>query len=88
MTYFAPEPGQHLVAAGLEPGRMSYLAVRSAPMGAVGLVGAGLDALVSYTATGRGFVVPFATGSRGWSQEQWNAAVVRLAEASSMPVVP
>jgi hypothetical protein len=47
------------------------------------LVGAGLDgleALVSYTATGRGFVVPFATGSRGWSQEQWDAAVARLAE--------
>lgn len=39
----------------------------------------GLEALVSYTATGRGFVVPFAMGSRGWSQEQWDGAVAALA---------
>ncbi len=47
------------------------------------LVAAGLDgleALVSYTATGRGFVVPFALASRGWSQEDWDAGVARLAE--------
>jgi hypothetical protein len=197
MAYFAPETEQHLVAAGLKPGRMCYFAGRSAPMGAVGpgvvtatfynfngalvarhipaawalaapstlvaarfaavdgalrrmlgddvvvsadvaeaaglarraagnctgegrplaaahldldwpaephvalwhaltilrehrgdghiarLVDAGLDgleALVSYTATGRGFVAPFALASRGWSQEQWEAAVARLAE--------
>jgi hypothetical protein len=197
MAYFAPETEQHLVAAGLKPGRMCYFAGRSAPMGAVGpgvvtatfynfngalvarhipaawalaapsalvearfaavdaalrrmlgddvvasaevaaaaglarraaevctgegrpiaaahldlawpteahlvlwhalsilrehrgdghiarLVDAGLDgleALVSYTATGRGFVVPFALASRGWSQEQWDAAAVRLAD--------
>jgi hypothetical protein len=197
MCYFAPETEQHLTGAGLKPGRMSYFAGRSAPMGAVGpgvvaatfynfspslvartipaawtmatpaalvtarfaavdaalrrmlgddvvaspevaeaaglarraaeacsvqgrplaaahldlewptephlvlwhalsilrehrgdghiamLVGAdldGLEALVSYTATGRGFVTPFAMASRGWSQEQWDAAVVRLAE--------
>lgn len=196
MAYFAPETEQHLTAAGLKPGRMTYFAGRSAPMGAVGpgvvtatfynfnpalvarhipaawalatpqalvtarfaaadaalrrmlgddvvaspevaeaaalarraaqacgvegrplaaahldldwptephvvlwhalsilrehrgdghiaaLVAAGLDgpeALVSYTATGRGFVVAFAMGSRGWSQEQWAAAVARLA---------
>lgn len=47
------------------------------------LVAAGLDgleALVSYTATGRGFVTPFAMASRGWSQEQWDAAADRLRE--------
>lgn len=38
----------------------------------------GCEALVSYTATGRGFVTPFAMGSRGWSQEEWDAAVQRL----------
>lgn len=197
MTYFAPETEQHLTAAGLKPGRMSYFAGRSAPMGAVGagvvaatfynfapglvarhipaawalatpdalvtarfaavdaalrrmlgddvvaspdvaeaaglarraaegataegrplaaghldlawptephlvlwhalsilrehrgdghiaaLVAAELDglaALVSYTATGRGFVTPFAMASRGWSQEQWDGAVATLAE--------
>ncbi len=197
MAYFAPETEQHLVAAGLKPGRMCYFAGRSAPMGAVGagvvtatfynfngalvarhipaawalaapstLVGArfaavddalrrmlgadvlasadvaeaaelarraasactgegrplaaahleldwpaaphlvlwhavtilrehrgdghitrlvdaglsGLEALVSYTATGRGFVVPFAQASRGWSREQWDAAVAALAD--------
>jgi hypothetical protein len=36
MTYFAPETEQHLTKAGLQPGRMSYFAGRSAPMGAVG----------------------------------------------------
>lgn len=36
MTYFAPETEQHLVAAGLTPGRMCYFAGRSAAMGAVG----------------------------------------------------
>lgn len=197
MTYFAPETEQHLTAAGLKPGRMSYFAGRSAPMGAVGagvvaatfynfapglvarhipaawalaspatlvtarfaavdaalrrmlgddvvaspdvaeaaglarraaegatvegrplaaghldvawptephlvlwhalsvlrehrgdghiaaLVAAELDglaALVSYTATGRGFVTPFAMASRGWTQEQWDAAVAALTE--------
>jgi hypothetical protein len=40
----------------------------------------GLEALVSYTATGRGFVTPFAMASRGWKQEQWDAAVAALAE--------
>ncbi|WP_214400989.1 SCO6745 family protein [Pseudonocardia lacus] len=36
MTYFAPETEQYLTQAGLKPGRMSYFAGRSAPMGAVG----------------------------------------------------
>lgn len=39
----------------------------------------GVEALVSYTATGRGFVTSFAMTSRGWSQEQWDGAVARLA---------
>ncbi|RBY89686.1 hypothetical protein [Blastococcus sp. TF02A-30] len=34
--YFAPEQDEHLSALGLKPGRMSYFAARSAPMGAVG----------------------------------------------------
>ncbi|MGH3567494.1 MAG: SCO6745 family protein [Pseudonocardia sp.] len=41
---------------------------------------AGAEALVSHTATGRGFVVPFALASRGWSEEQWEAAAGRLRE--------
>lgn len=40
----------------------------------------GLEALVSYTATGRGFVAPFAMASRGWSREEWDAGAARLAE--------
>jgi hypothetical protein len=197
MVYFAPESEQQLTAAGLKPGRMSYFAGRSAPMGAVGaavvaatfynfnpdlvarvipaawaladpaaliparlaavdaalrrmvgdealaapeiaeaaglvrraaeacrpegrplgaaylaldwpdephlalwhglsvlrehrgdghiamLVGAGLsgvEAQVTHVATGRGFVPGFAMASRGWSQEQWDAAVTGLAE--------
>jgi hypothetical protein len=35
-VYFAPENDEHLVAAGLRPGRMVYFAGRAAPMGAVG----------------------------------------------------
>jgi hypothetical protein len=34
-VYFAPEHDEHLTVLGLEPGRMAYLAGRSAPMGAV-----------------------------------------------------
>jgi len=47
------------------------------------LLTAGLDgpeALVSYTATGRGFVSSFAMASRGWSEQEWGAAVQRLTE--------
>jgi hypothetical protein len=36
MSYFAPETEEHLVAAGLRPGRMCYFAGRSAAFGAVG----------------------------------------------------
>jgi hypothetical protein len=40
----------------------------------------GLEALVSYTASGRGFVAPFARASRGWTEEEWDAGVARLTE--------
>lgn len=40
----------------------------------------GIEAHVSHTASRRGFVPPFAMTSRGWSQEQWNAAQARLTE--------
>jgi ribosomal protein S18 acetylase RimI-like enzyme len=35
-VYFAPEPDEQFVAAGLRPGRMCYFAGRAAAMGAVG----------------------------------------------------
>ena len=38
----------------------------------------GLDALVTHTATGRGFTEQAAKTTRGWSDEQWAAAVDRL----------
>ncbi len=40
----------------------------------------GLEALVSHTTTGRGFVQPFAMASRGWSQADWDAAAAGLVE--------
>ena len=38
----------------------------------------GLEALVSHTATGQGFVPEFAQASRGWSEEEWQGAVEAL----------
>lgn len=38
----------------------------------------GIEALVTHTASGRGFTGEFARASRGWSQEQWDACVERL----------
>ena len=38
----------------------------------------GLDALLTATATGTGFVPGFARASRGWSREQWAAGVADL----------
>jgi hypothetical protein len=46
------------------------------------LAGAGLsgiEALVTHTATGKGFLTEFAKTSRGWSQEEWDGAVSGLA---------
>lgn len=45
LAYFAPEVERELVGSGLEPGRMTYFAGRSAPMGAVS---AGVVAAVFY----------------------------------------
>jgi Helix-turn-helix family len=39
----------------------------------------GLEALVTHTATGQGFVREFAQASRGWSDEEWKGAVEALA---------
>lgn len=39
----------------------------------------GLEALVTHTATGRGFVPEFAMASRGWTGQEWDEAVAGLA---------
>jgi hypothetical protein len=39
----------------------------------------GIEALVTHTATGKGFLPEFARASRGWSQEEWDSAVTGLA---------
>lgn len=46
------------------------------------LLGAGLsgiEALITHTATGKGFLPEFARASRGWTQDEWNAAIAALA---------
>ena len=40
----------------------------------------GLEALVTHTATGKGFQPRFARSSRGWSDAEWDAAVAGLTE--------
>jgi hypothetical protein len=40
----------------------------------------GIDAIVSHTATGRGFLEPAAKMLRGWSDEEWAASVRSLQE--------
>jgi hypothetical protein len=40
----------------------------------------GLEALVTHSATGKGFLTEFARASRGWSQEEWDGAVSGLAD--------
>ena len=47
------------------------------------LAGAGLsgiEALITHTATGKGFLPEFARASRGWSQDEWDSAVRGLAD--------
>jgi hypothetical protein len=39
----------------------------------------GIEALITHTATGKGFTPEFARASRGWSQDQWDSAVSGLA---------
>jgi hypothetical protein len=38
----------------------------------------GLDALITHTATGRGFTEAAAKATRGWSEDEWTAGVRRL----------
>lgn len=40
----------------------------------------GLEALVTHTATGRGFTPRWQLVTRGWNQEEWDAAAARLRE--------
>ncbi|SFE41863.1 hypothetical protein SAMN05216251_10342 [Actinacidiphila alni] len=40
----------------------------------------GLEALITHTATGKGFLPDFARASRGWSEQEWDAASERLRE--------
>jgi hypothetical protein len=40
----------------------------------------GLDALITHTATGRGFTEAAARATRGWSEADWEARVARLRE--------
>jgi hypothetical protein len=44
----------------------------------------GVEALVSHTATGKGFVPEFAAASRGWDQAAWDGAVADLAARGLM----
>jgi hypothetical protein len=46
-------------------------------LGEAGL--SGIEALVTHTATGKGFLPEFARASRGWSQDEWDGAVSGLA---------
>jgi hypothetical protein len=40
----------------------------------------GLDALITHTATGRGFTEPAAKATRGWNEDQWAAGCASLAD--------
>ncbi|MEU6854522.1 hypothetical protein ABZ901_31890 [Actinacidiphila alni] len=40
----------------------------------------GLEALITHTATGKGFLPDFARANRGWSEQDWDAASDRLRE--------
>ena len=40
----------------------------------------GLEALITHTATGRGFTLPAAKATRGWSEEEWAAETAALVE--------
>ena len=40
----------------------------------------GLEALITHSATGRGFTEQAAKATRGWSDEQWSAACAALAD--------
>src|SRR6202040_2972644 len=38
----------------------------------------GIEALVTHTKTGKGFLTEFAKASRGWSEPEWEAAEANL----------
>jgi hypothetical protein len=40
----------------------------------------GIEALITHTATGKGFLPEFARSSRGWSEEQWDGAAGGLVD--------
>jgi hypothetical protein len=40
----------------------------------------GIEALVTHSATGKGFLAEFARTSRGWSQDEWDSTVSGLAD--------
>ncbi|TFV90062.1 hypothetical protein E4P38_05315 [Blastococcus sp. CT_GayMR16] len=40
----------------------------------------GLEALITHTATGRGFTLPAAKATRGWSEDEWAAESAALVE--------
>jgi hypothetical protein len=44
----------------------------------------GLEALITHTATGRGFTVPAAKATRGWRDEEWADACAALADRGLM----
>ena len=44
----------------------------------------GLEALITYTATGRGFTLPAAKATRGWSDDEWAAESAALVERGLM----
>ncbi|MCF6377466.1 hypothetical protein L2K70_07600 [Nocardioides KLBMP 9356] len=44
----------------------------------------GIEALVTHTATGRGFTQPAAQATRGWSDEEWSAAAAGLSARGLM----
>ena len=40
----------------------------------------GIEALITHSATGKGFLPEFARASRGWSQDEWDSAAAGLAD--------
>jgi hypothetical protein len=44
----------------------------------------GLEALITYTATGRGFTLPAAKATRGWSDAEWETETAALVERGLM----
>lgn len=44
----------------------------------------GIEALVTHTATGRGFTVTAAKATRGWSDQEWGAAAAALVDRGVM----